>query len=115
MPTRTPTPTPTLIETPTPRPSRSQPTIATGEGTIKKGRGVEVRIAGAHIGEGLVEEVMVGGTKINPSKIIFDGDGFSFITTTAALEAAGNRVSVVTTHGQDSVALGAIAGKAAPR
>lgn len=58
---------------------------------------------------------MVGGTKINPSKIIFDGDGFSFITTTAALEAAGNRVSVVTTHGQDSVALGAIAGKAAPR
>jgi biotin carboxyl carrier protein len=106
------TPTPSPSPTPTPRPSKSAPVIDSVDKFTVKGRGVAVTVTGNNIGEGLVEDVLLGKTSIDLSKVKFEKGGFNFLTTTAAINAANNRLTVVTSGGQDIAPLTPTIGKA---
>lgn len=102
------TPTPSVTPAPSPTPSaslsagRSQPIIASVEAVTVKGRGVSITVTGDNMGEGLLERVLLGPTAIAPSSIKFAAGGFSFLTTTAIVSKAANRLTVVTRNGEDS-------------
>lgn len=81
---------------------KSQPIIASVEAVTIKGRGVSITVTGDNMGEGLLERVLLGPTAITPSSIKFAGGSFSFLTTTAIVSKAANRLTVVTRNGEDS-------------
>lgn len=102
------TPTPSVTPAPSPTPSaslsagKSQPIIASVQAVTVKGRGVSITVTGDNMGEGLLERVLLGPTAIAPSSIKFAGGSFSFLTTTAIVTKAANRLTVVTHNGEDS-------------
>lgn len=102
------TPTPSVTPAPSPTPSaslsagKSQPMIAKVEAIVVKGRGVGITVTGDNMGEGLLERVLLGPTVIAPSSIKFASGSFSFLTTTAIVSKAANRLTVVTRNGEDS-------------
>lgn len=112
--TPTPSVTPTPSTTPTPTPSRSAPVIDAVETFTISGRGVSVSVTGDNIGEGLVERVLLGTASIDLAKVKFVKGGFGFMTTTAIIKAAKNRITVVTSGGQDSAPLTATTIRKAP-
>ncbi|MCX8477486.1 MAG: hypothetical protein MT490_16980 [Sphingomonas sp.] len=102
------TPTPSATPAPSPASSaslsagKSQPIIASVQAVTVKGRGVSITVTGDNMGEGLLERVLLGPTAIAPSSIKFAGGSFSFLTTTAIVTKAANRLTVVTHNGEDS-------------
>lgn len=119
---RTSSTAPTPSPSPSPTPSASgaatltgggrtaggaQPTIDTVTATTVRGKGVTIAVAGDNLGESEVERVLLGTTQIAPSSLKFvrGGGGFSFLTTTAIVGKAKNRLTVVTSGGEDSAAL----------
>jgi biotin carboxyl carrier protein len=103
-----PTPSPTQSPSPTPTPTtslRSAPTLEKVTATTERGKGVNIAVTGDNIGEGLLVSVLLGETKIAPSSLKFARDGFSFLTTTAIMTKAKNRLTVVTKNGEDSAPL----------
>ncbi|MDV3456333.1 hypothetical protein RZN05_05005 [Sphingomonas sp. HF-S4] len=120
----TPTPTPTQ---PTPTPSgpetslsgggrseigRAAPTIESVTGETVRGKGVDIAVTGDNLGEGVLERVLLGTTTIAPRLIKFTRTGFTFTTTAAIVKNARNRITVVTSGGEDSAAIAS--GKKAP-
>jgi hypothetical protein len=104
-PAPTPAPGPTPSPTPTPTPSKSAPVIDSVDTITIKGRGVAVTVTGDNIGEGLLERVLLGTASVDLGKLKFEKGGFSFLSTTTVINAAKNRLTVVTAGGQDSAPL----------
>lgn len=123
IPTPGPTPTPS---TPTPTPGgaasltgggrseigRAAPTIESVTGETVRGKGVDIAVTGDNLGEGVLERVLLGPTAIAPKLIKFTRTGFTFTTTAAIVKNAKNRITVVTSGGEDSAAIAS--GKKAP-
>jgi hypothetical protein len=84
---------------------RAQPTIEAAVATTVKGLGVRVEVTGDNIGQGLVGSVVLGETRYAPASLIFTRAGFNFVTTTTVIRAAKNRLTVVTSAGQDSATI----------
>jgi hypothetical protein len=93
--------------------SRAAPTIESAAATTVRGKGVTIEVTGDNMGENVVERVMLGAAQIPPKAITFKRTGFSFTTTQAVVEKSRNRLTVVTSGGEDSAAL-TPAGKKAP-
>lgn len=123
----TPSPSPSPSPTPSPGSEASltgggrtaslepKPTIDTVTATTVRGKGVTIEVTGDNLGESQVERVLLGATQIAPSSLKFvrGGGGFSFLTTTAIVDKSKNRLTVVTSGGEDSAALTA-GGRKAP-
>lgn len=102
--TTAPPPPPTPQPTPPPPPEpdrRAAPTIETAIASRLR-RGVEIDVVGINLGEGMVEQVLLGKAEIDVRKLEFTRTGFKFLTTLKDLTSSRQRLTVTTSGGNDS-------------